>query len=189
MPWVSEANLNVTASATRFRINFIPGSSTCILALGGHIAMQATWGVGNSAVNINGSPYHMRLKDWNLGNLGNQDRSCNADAVANVGPCDFSGPSEVCAGTEVTYAIDLAIPPDTYQWSILDNSVGAYIVGSSTGTSIQVNTGSPTPGGTYTVQLKVMNAADGYLLTRTCEMVVLIDHTAPAISCPDNVRI
>jgi hypothetical protein len=70
----SEATVDVTFTAT---------SSTVILAWGGHIALGGDWD-GNSASSISGSPYHMRVLDWTLGNIGNQDRSLAAAAVVAV---------------------------------------------------------------------------------------------------------
>jgi hypothetical protein len=51
-----------------------------VLAWGGHIARRRDWGVNNSAIQVSGSPYHMRLKDLD-GSGGNQDRSLSIEAV------------------------------------------------------------------------------------------------------------
>ncbi|MCA1841695.1 MAG: hypothetical protein LC792_00630, partial [Actinobacteria bacterium] len=61
-------------------LTFVARTATPVLAWGGHIATRADWGAGNSAVAINGSPYHMRLIALN-GKGGNQDRSLSNDAV------------------------------------------------------------------------------------------------------------
>ena len=91
-----QANLTEKQSATQLRVNFTTNQTcpvdkgvqkcTAILSWGGHIAAQFDWGLdanGNprSAAGISGSPYHMRLISWNLGNLGNQDRSLAAATV------------------------------------------------------------------------------------------------------------
>lgn len=60
-------------SSTSITITFTATSSTPVLAWAGHIGSQIDWGIGNSAVNISGSPYHMRV--------GGQDRSLSADAI------------------------------------------------------------------------------------------------------------
>ncbi|MEK7425348.1 MAG: hypothetical protein AAB131_16080, partial [Actinomycetota bacterium] len=65
----------------RVKVTFTAASLTAVLAWGGHIARAADWGVGNSATGISGSPYHMRLIGWSIGNLGQQDRSLAASAV------------------------------------------------------------------------------------------------------------
>src|SRR4051794_7523530 len=61
-------------------ITFTASVPNPVLAWGGHIATRADWGLTASAVNISGSPYHMRLLSLD-GSGGNQDRSLSADAV------------------------------------------------------------------------------------------------------------
>jgi large repetitive protein len=65
----------------RFIISFqtVGTITNPVLAWGGHIATRQNW-PGASAINISGSPYHMRLIDLD-GSGGNQDRSLSADAV------------------------------------------------------------------------------------------------------------
>jgi len=72
-------------SEATMAITFEPTVPTAVLAWGGHIAKSIVWGAGQAATGIQGSPYHMRLKNWNLGNLGNQDRSLSASAVLPTG--------------------------------------------------------------------------------------------------------
>ncbi len=78
----SQGDLTASQSETRIAVTFTADSSTAVLAWGGHIARGDEWD-GASASAISGSPYHMRVKSWNLGNVGNQDRSLSADAVIN----------------------------------------------------------------------------------------------------------
>ena len=67
-------------STTFLTITFTSTVSNPVLAWGGHIATRVDWGAANSAINISGSPYHMRLEALN-GSGGNQDRSLSASAV------------------------------------------------------------------------------------------------------------
>ncbi|HET7113714.1 MAG TPA: hypothetical protein VFI57_08725, partial [Pyrinomonadaceae bacterium] len=67
-------------STTSVTITFTSDVTNPVMAWGGHIATRLDWGVTNSAINISGSPYHMRLEDINGGG-GNQDRSLSASAV------------------------------------------------------------------------------------------------------------
>src|SRR5438094_1164125 len=69
-------------SSTSITVTFAATTTTPVLAWGGHIASQQDWGAGNSAVNITGSPYHMRVLAFSDGNVGNEDRSLSANAVA-----------------------------------------------------------------------------------------------------------
>src|SRR5829696_8779249 len=67
-------------STTLITITFTSNVPNPVMAWGGHIATRLDWGIANSAINISGSPYHMRLEDIN-GSGGNQDRSLSAGAV------------------------------------------------------------------------------------------------------------
>ncbi len=68
------------SSKTRITISFTASVANPVLAWGGHIATRQDWGANNSAIAINGSPYHMRLYDLD-GSGGNQDRSLQSAAV------------------------------------------------------------------------------------------------------------
>jgi hypothetical protein len=77
--YTSQGDPTASQSETQIAVTFNATSATPLLAWGGHIARTQDWGTG--AAGISGSPYHMRLKSWNLSNLGNQDRSLAAAAV------------------------------------------------------------------------------------------------------------
>jgi len=160
---------NVTSgtgqASTRIRITFTTSGGTVVLAWGGHIASRSEWGcptAPQSAGGISGSPYHMRQITWNLNNLGNQDRSLSANAV--VVPCPIclsdtvSGPDKLCPGSAAqTYT---ATNPDpqicttpAFTWTIINNTSGASIVGSNTGSSVSVNPG--TKCGSYELQVSI----------------------------------
>src|SRR5207249_10916391 len=62
------------------QFTFTTSISMPVFAWGGHIANEIDWGQGQAAGNINGSSYHMRIKDLD-GKGGNQDRSLSAGAV------------------------------------------------------------------------------------------------------------
>jgi uncharacterized repeat protein (TIGR01451 family) len=63
----------------RLELNFTATVANPVLAWGGHIATRQDW-PNASAIQISGSPYHMRLINLD-GSGGNQDRSLSADAV------------------------------------------------------------------------------------------------------------
>lgn len=71
-------------------VYFTAASTTVVIAWGGHIARRLDWGSGHSAADVAGSPYHMRVIDFNCSNVdncssGNMDRSLSAGAVTIPG--------------------------------------------------------------------------------------------------------
>jgi hypothetical protein len=74
-------------SKTSITVTFTPTApGIAVIAWGGHISARIDWGVGNSAIAIDGAPYHMRLIDFTCSNVtncgvGNQDRSLSAGAI------------------------------------------------------------------------------------------------------------
>ena len=74
-------------SKTSITLTFSPtADGTAVIAWGGHISTRIDWGVGNSAIAIDGAPYHMRLIGFTCSNVancsvGNQDRSLAAGAI------------------------------------------------------------------------------------------------------------
>ena len=69
---------------------FTATNSIAVIAWGGHIARRLDWGSGHSAADVSGSPYHMRVIDFNCSNVdncssGNMDRSLSAAAVTLPG--------------------------------------------------------------------------------------------------------
>jgi hypothetical protein len=77
---VTAGDLSLAQSEARVDVTFNATSPTVVMAWGGHIAKSSDWD-GNGAAEVSGSPYHMRLKAWTAGNVGNQDRSLSAAAV------------------------------------------------------------------------------------------------------------
>ncbi|MCI0456515.1 MAG: hypothetical protein L0Z62_05985, partial [Gemmataceae bacterium] len=84
----TQGDLTASQAETRIRVCFLTGTNAgdAVLAWGGHIGSRNDWGfddmgVPRSAGGISGSPYHMRVINWNLNNEGNQDRSLAAAAV------------------------------------------------------------------------------------------------------------
>lgn len=96
-------------SSTRIRLYFTAKATTVVLAWGGHVAAQADWGAGNSAIDIPGSPYHMMLlsflcsDDSNCG-TGRQDLSMSSLAVAPV--TTTTDPSTTTTVEETTTTVE-----------------------------------------------------------------------------------
>lgn len=170
--YLNSPDLDASGGAQQVRIDFTTTNSTVVFAWGGHIASAMDWCPGNSAANINGSPYHMSLKSVD-GSSGNQDRSLSAAAVIPVPPCAISGNDNQCRSTLVTFSVDPFIGY-TYTWSLLGNTSGATIVGANTGTSISVNTGNSN--GQFTVN--VLMATSGF--STTCTKIISVNR--PVVS-------
>jgi hypothetical protein len=121
------ADLNAAQSEQRISITFTSNGPTAILAWGGHIGSRLDWGydingVPLSAGGISGSPYHMRLLDWTLNNLGNQDRSLSADAVVSPPTCNVAVTplsQAVCEGDNFSISLTTSggTSPYTYVWT------------------------------------------------------------------------
>ena len=154
-------DLTANQSATRMSITFTATSPTVVFAWGGHIGRRLDWGVGNSAGGVNGSPYHTRLISLD-GSGGNQDRSLSAASIIDPPDCDVTGLLAVCAASTNTHTAVTGAASPTYLWSITGlNTSGATIVGSLTGSTVQVLAGS---GGSYTISV----AITANNLTTTC---------------------
>ncbi|RPE08815.1 hypothetical protein EGT74_17450 [Chitinophaga lutea] len=166
--YASEGNLTAAQSETVINITFKALKETVVLAWGGHIASEAEWGSdpvtgeSNSASGINGSPYHMRLKNWiingNVVSIGNQDRSLKTDAVLVPPECEVAGPDRVCAEFSpllYTSTVDDA-QGVTYLWSIIGaNTAGAQIVNATLANIEVVPIGSTFNAGSFNLQLIV----------------------------------
>jgi hypothetical protein len=165
--YLSEGALVGNTSSTSFRIKFTATQSTVIISWGGHIAREQDWGTGNSAGGISGSPYHMRILNWNIGNLGNMDRSMQAAAILTIPTCEFEVTPVVCDNTNVMASL-IGSPKSgvTYSWALLNNTSGASPT-SGSGTSFNFNSGNQA--GSVTVQLTASVAFGGSTIEVVCE--------------------
>ena len=165
----------IAVASTRVLIKFTPTGSTAILAWGGHIATDETFGEGHAAAGISGSPYHMRLIDWNLNNLGNQDRSLQAAAVLLLPDCNFTWTpqSPVCPNTLVTFTMTNPNPAFVMAWSIINSGTNATAVGVTNDTIFTANSG--TNAGSFTVQLIVSVPFAGGSIVDTCSTVITVN--------------
>ncbi len=166
--YASHGSLTASQSETVINITFKALKETAVLSWGGHIAREADWGSDpitgetNSASAINGSPYHMRLKNWIINgevvSIGNQDRSLKTDAVFIPPTCEVSGPQEACVSTTslaFTSTVDNATGL-TYLWSIIgSNTAGAKIVNNTLANISVVPIGATFTPGTFNLRLIV----------------------------------
>ncbi len=184
--YVTQADvaLATKSSSSQVKVRFVPAGPKAVLAWGGHIACRWDWGFNadgtpRSAGGISGSSYHMRLVGWNLGSLGNQDRSMSTDAVFPVPHCAISNQGPFCAGSTNTHTAPVGM--ETYQWSLFDNTCGAVIVGSDTSTSVTVQTNGA---GQYGILLTT--GASGF--TKQCQAVVQVN-AAPTANAGADIAV
>jgi hypothetical protein len=165
--YLHEDSPSQDSGTTRMSVEFEARTPTVVIAWGGHIASQVDWGTGNSATEIDGSPYHMRMISFDGGG-GNQDRSLQAYLVTPAPSCLLSGPPMVCAATTNTYDVTTdSTLKLTYEWAVLNNTAGASFIGSTRGSSVQVQSGNP---GSYSVQVTL--SVNGISSTCTFDTVV-----------------
>jgi hypothetical protein len=175
--------LATSSSETQIKVRFTANSPKAVLAWGGHIACRWDWGFNadgtpRSAGGISGSSYHMRLVTWNLGSVGNQDRSMSTDAVYPVPHCGVSNLGPFCAGSTNTHSGPTGM--ESYSWELFNNTSGASIVGSSTGISVTVFSGNA--GGSYSLMLTT--GASGF--TKSCDGIVTVNTPVIADAGPDQ---
>jgi hypothetical protein len=171
--YVSQGSLGTGDNSTTLKITFTTTNSSVVFAWGGHIATESDWGLGQGASGISGSPYHTSLVSLD-GSGGNQDRALAAAAVVIPPRVDINGisggPVVACPETNsLVYNGTILNPnadPVTYSWSLLNNTAGAIIGGSSSGVMAGniavvppltvVPMGADfTPGGTFNIMLTV----------------------------------
>ncbi|MBU3823119.1 hypothetical protein KO566_13735, partial [Flavobacteriaceae bacterium XHP0103] len=188
------ADLSLAQSAQKINVTFTANGGEAVLAWGGHIGSRLDWGydgggVPLSAGGVSGSPYHMRLIDWTLNNLGNQDRSLSADGVIPAPECTLDGPETVCEGSENGYSVTPigAVNP-TYTWELISNTSGATFVGgtpANTETETTINSG--TSSGSYTVKVTISSEFGQNVCekTVTVEQAPQADNPGPAEACDE----
>jgi hypothetical protein len=112
--YVVQGSLTAANSETRVAITFTPSAATVVLLWGGHIGSRNDWGYTsgfpNSAGGISGSPFHMRLVSWTLGNIGNQDRSL-------AGPAVGAPPSQALPVELVQFTVNGMNYTNSVEWS------------------------------------------------------------------------
>ena len=163
----------VNDSSQRVRITFKTTNAAVVLAWGGHIGSQKDWGFGNSATAVPGSPFHTRFISLN-GQGGNQDRGLAADAVCPPPTCAISGPTSVCTPGTSTYTAQTDGTGNAFLWSISGNGT---LVGSATGSSVQVASGAP---GSFTLSVTISRDAALGGCSTTCAQTVTVN---PPPSC------
>ena len=169
-------DLNDAQSEQLFTVRFKATSPTVVMAWGGHIASRYHWGKDEfgepySAGALSGSPYHMRVIDWNLGNLGNQDRSLSASAVVDIEDCDLLGPDTVCHDNSVNN-FTVITDATSITWEIIDGTYAdaAFVGDPANQTTATISSPGPNTG-TFTVRVTVGSGESGNVCEYPVEVV------------------
>jgi hypothetical protein len=117
--------------------------------------------------------------------------------TASAPPCGVAGPSPVCPGSTNSYVYDPShnggaaesLPANfTAEWSLINNTNGATLSGSSphTGNSVSVVAGANC-GTSYTVRITLTSTSG--LITVHCDTTVTVNVSAPPVitNCPADV--
>ncbi len=120
----------------RITVTFTAGASNVVIAWGGHIASKQEWGIGQTAVVVVGSPYHMRLVDLD-GSGGMQDRSLSSQAVVSPPFCGIAGPMQVPPSTTNNF-LAVTDSGSAYAWTLTNIIGNAVVSGAATNSSLQV---------------------------------------------------
>jgi hypothetical protein len=186
-------------------------ANNVVLAWGGHIASTQTWGEGNSAHDIPGSPYHMFVEtvETTVGNNticnGNMDCQLSSNAVTIVPTCSITGPVVACPETNLltyTAALDADLyGAVNYTWLLTNGttSAGAQLSGTLTGSTTAASmTRNAVPitadflaGGNFRLQLTVErdgNSAVCYLNTTSApgDSVLINNVVTTAAASPSS---
>ncbi len=108
-------------SSRQIIITFTSDVTNPVLAWGGHISTRIDWGIGFSAVDLPGSPYHMRLISLD-GSGGNQDMSMSASAILYPAIVKIIKDAQPNAPTDFTFT---ATGPGVTSPFTLDDDAGA----------------------------------------------------------------
>lgn len=114
-------------SQTGVAVYFTATNSTAVIAWGGHIARRLDWGSGKSAADVSGSPYHMRVIDFQCSNVdncssGNMDRSLSAGAVTIPGSITIVKQATTESSTAFSF---LGTPSPLTSFNLIDDGTVA----------------------------------------------------------------
>ncbi len=142
-----------------------------VLAWGAHVASQEVWGLGNSAVDINGSPYHTQLIDC--------DCPCSTDNFGGGGCGQKDVAMQANAVCGATCQIIEVVNSNCNSQSNGSITIMVSGVGNSPSFTLNGNVANPTNNndGTYTFEdlgpnLYVIEVSDGSGCSTTCEATI-----------------
>jgi gliding motility-associated-like protein len=149
------------------------GKSSCLEWLGNYASNTTYFYSGSFTTNEEGIK-QILIINWTNNACGGND--CTAATVNPTPPtCAVNGPSSLCVGSDdQIYTSTTNATSPTFAWSLISNTAGATISGSTTGATVSVNPG--TTGGTYTVQVAITQSGQ----TTTCTSGVVNVNATPS---------
>jgi len=131
--------------STTMQVNFTVGGSgtpTVVITYGAHIALgPGGWGVGTSASDISGSPYHTSVNTIDGASAGSQDNQLSTSAIVQATPT----PTPTITNTPTPTYTPTPTPTNTY--TPTPTPTNTY---TPTPTPTNTYTPTPTPTNTYT---------------------------------------
>ena len=152
-------------TSTAISVTFTANSTTAVLAWGGHISHRKDWGADASAINITGSPYHMRNHSWSDGTVGQADLQLAASAVSMT--------ASVRVIKALAAGIDAAGHDFTFTYSITGGSGGSFVNAGGSGVfgagtfTLDVDGGADTTWSNEVTSVPISNLAAGISATGT----------------------
>lgn len=166
---------------SKIRFDFTASASTVVIAFGGHISTQFTWGEGNTPASIPGSSYHIRIDSASFGASG-QTLQLMASAVYFPPDCTIAGPDAICPGATQTYEGPPAAAGQTYDWTI--TGCATFDGGGTTADTQSVDVVACDDCGSFQLNLTVTK--DGQETSCSKTVSVEVDTPINIVSCPPN---
>lgn len=136
------------SSQSSIEVYFSASAATAVLAWGGHISSQGDWGSSNSAIDLPGSPYHMRLTDLRCSDVENCSTGKKDLSLSTSSPSDTSSTSSSSTSTSTTSTSTSSTSTSSTSSTSTSSSTSSTSTTSSSNPSTSTSTSTssvPTP--------------------------------------------
>ncbi|MCB2206310.1 hypothetical protein KQI65_16320 [bacterium] len=183
----------------QYTLTWTSSSASVLIEIASHLAMSIDvtgagtgigYGAGLGAGSIKGGSYHFMLDRLDNQSLGNQDNQISSAAVMQSITCSTIGPDVVCANTQNSYTFNTTLTGLSYTWSLSNNTSGASIVTSPTGSTVTVDAGN-LPGsytltvivrdGVQTVSCPIQVSVNGFAVSAVAQPILCNGNRTPVI--------
>jgi uncharacterized repeat protein (TIGR01451 family) len=156
-------------------LRIVATANRVVLAWGGHIASRLDWGKSNGAVNINGSPYHMRATGTEFDNQG--------QLVSNI--AGIQGDLSLASGA-VVFPSYLNVTKEA------DRSTADTFLFRTNGTGDGISNGSFTLTNGQTLPIRIEGNSSAYVEEDLSQLLDLYGNPLwmlDSVVCSDNVTV